>query len=189
MRCSMGLSRNWPDTWPMIVSPSSIRPKPIRMRPPPRMWSFSEALNSTTPMNSRAAQIHLISMEYTWATSAVPTSAPSMMASARGNVTSLRLANEASSSAVAVALCSKPVTPTPTANALARLEQALPSSERSEAPKARVMPVRTMRTLQRSSATPPISVTRSSLPSILRSGCRWSRTPAAAAYHHYIRLI
>ena len=60
-RCRIWLSRSSADTWLMMVSPSSIRPKPINTRPVPRTSSFSEALNRMTPMKSRPAQIHLMS--------------------------------------------------------------------------------------------------------------------------------
>ncbi len=72
----------------------------------------------------KPAHSHLTSNAKTCATRVVPTSAPSMIASAIGSVSRPRPVNEASSSAVAVALCSTPATPMPVPNATARLREA-----------------------------------------------------------------
>ena len=141
------------------------------MRPPLRSRSPDAAWNSTTPSSRPTAHSHLISNANACATSVVPRSAPSITASATGRVTRPRPANEASSSAVAVALCRTAVMPRPAAKARNRSAEACASSDRSGPPNARVKPVRTMRTPQSSSATAPNSVKSSSLPAMVRRGC------------------
>jgi hypothetical protein len=158
------LSRMAPETPPSTESASSIKPRPIQMRPALLMRSLVAVLNRITPTNSPAAQSHLMSKAKTCATSVVPTSAPSMMASAMGSVTRPRPAKDDSSRAVAVELCTMPVTPMPVAKAVMRSRDARASMARSVAPKVRVRPVRTMRTPHSRSATAPSNVKSRSLP-------------------------
>ncbi len=68
---------------------------------------------------------------------------------------SLRPAKEETSSVVAVELCRTMVTSAPLPKAAKRLRVKLCKACLSEPPKARIAPVRTSRTDQISSATPP----------------------------------
>ena len=110
-----------------------------------------------TPAAIMSGDTQLRSNDRTCAVSVVPTLAPSMTASAIDSEISPRPAKEASSSAVAVLDCSTPVRPTPPANAVKRLREQAPIARRSAAPKARVRPVRTMRTPHRRRATLPMT--------------------------------
>ena len=73
-------------------------------------------------------------------------------------------------SAVAVELCTVAAASVPTSAPLMRLLVQKAMAERSDAPKARIMPVRIMRAPQSSSATPPRMPIRISLPLKCRSG-------------------
>ena len=89
------------------------------------------------------------------AVSVVPTLAPSITARPIESEISPRPANEASSRAVAVLDCRTPVSTTPPAKAENRLREQAPMARRKLAPKARVRPVRTMRTPHSSRHTLP----------------------------------
>ena len=78
-------------------------------------------LKATTPAITPSAHSHLMSKANTCAISVVPTSAPSITASATGSAISPWPANEESNSAVAVALCSTAVTAAPMPNAVSLL--------------------------------------------------------------------
>ena len=133
-----------------------------------RGLSASVAMNRITPAPTSTDHSQVMLNENTCAAMVEPTSAPSITASAIGSAISPRAANEASSSAVAVELCSRPVRPTPATNALPRPVTRVAMMRRSAAPNARVMPVRTMRTPHSSSATPPTKAKSSSVPGIPR---------------------
>ena len=87
-------------------------------------------------------------------TSDVPTSAPSITASAGAVAISPWPANAATISAVAVLLWISPVTPTPAKKAAIRLSTLCRSRRRSGPPYTRRIPVRTMCVPQTSSDTP-----------------------------------
>src|SRR6476620_11526007 len=87
-------------------------------------------------------------------TNAVPTSAPSMTASAGAVPMSPCPANDATISAVAVLLWISPVTPRPAKNAEARCDTLRRSTRRRSPPYMRRMPVRTMCVPQTRSDTP-----------------------------------
>jgi hypothetical protein len=110
-----------------------------------------------TPAAIISGETHVRSNDRTWAVRVVPTLAPSMTASAIDSVISPRPAKEASRSAVAVLDCSTPVRARPPPNAVKRLREQAPIARRSAAPKARVRPVRTMRTPHSSRATLPMT--------------------------------
>jgi len=110
----------------------------------------------STPTPTSNDHSHLMLNENACAAMVEPTSAPSITASAIGSAINPRAANEASSNAVAVELCSRPVRPTRETNPLPRPITCVVSTRRSAAPNARVMPVRTMRTPQSRSATLPM---------------------------------
>ena len=137
------------------------------MRATPRARSASIDMKMSTPSATSTVQSHFTSSEKTCATSAEPTSAPSTTASAIGSAISPRAANEASSMVVAVELCRIPVMPTPAMNPPMRVRAYVEIARRSCEPNARVMPVRTMRTPQSSSATLPRKVANSSVPDII----------------------
>ena len=136
------------------------------MRAMPRALSACEDMKVNTPTATRIVHSHLMSKEKICAATDEPTSAPSMTASASGSAIKPRPAKEASSKAVAVELCRMPVTPMPERNALMRVRVRVATTRRSAAPKARIMPVRTMRTPQSRSATLPRNVANNSVPDI-----------------------
>ena len=98
------------------------------------------------------------SNDRTCAVRVVPTLAPSMTASAIGSGIRPRPAKEETSSEVAVLDCSRPVRPMPPRKAVKRFLEQAAMARRSAAPKARVRPVRTMRTPHSSRATLPSDV-------------------------------
>ena len=148
-------SRNGCVAVTMSFRASSIMPRPTPARPRSRQRVASVLENSATPSvistGDRIARLN----ETSWATSDVPTSAPSMTASAIAVPTKPRAANEAVISAVAVELCSRAVTPSPQPKARKRLPRAEPMAARRSPPNARITPVRTMRRPHSSRATPP----------------------------------
>ncbi len=86
----------------MRRSASSIRPKPIKMRPKrPSGFDWRET-NSTTPTKMKSGDNQERSNENTTAMRLVPMSAPSITASAIGSVTSPWPTKEETMSAVAV---------------------------------------------------------------------------------------
>jgi hypothetical protein len=95
------------------------------------------------------------SNDSTCAAMVVPMSAPSMMAKAIDSGINPRPAKEETSSEVAVLDCRRPVMAMPPRNAVTRLREQAAMARRKVAPKARVSPVRTMRTPHSSSATLP----------------------------------
>ena len=147
-------------------SASSMQPRPIEMRATPRALSASVDRNVNTPNATSNVHSHLMSNEKACAAIDEPTSAPSMTASASGSAIRPRPAKEASRRAVAVELCRMPVTPMPARNALMRVRVRVEMIRRSVAPKARIIPVRTIRTPQSRSATLPRNVAKSSVPDI-----------------------
>ena len=124
-------------------SASSIRPRPIRMRPKrPSGFDWRET-NSTTPTKMNRGDSHDRSNENTTAIRLVPTSAPSITASASGNATSPWPTKEETMRAVAVLDCTSAVTPSPEIAAVQRLATLWASTLRRLAPNTRRMPVRT----------------------------------------------
>ena len=107
------------------------------------------------------------SNDSTCAASVVPTSAPSMTAKAMESGISPRPAKDERSSAVAVLDCSRPVMAMPPRNAVKRLREQAAMACRSVAPKARVRPVRTMRTPHSSKATLPMTFRTISAPCMI----------------------
>ena len=87
--------------------------------------------------------------------SVVPTFAPSMAASAGTRSTRPAAANEDTMRPVAVLLCNTAVVASPAKNAFGRLLRATPRIRRNPAPKARWMPVCTIRTPHNNSAIAP----------------------------------
>ena len=99
--------------------------------------------------------------------SVVPTLAPSITERAMDRAIRPRPANEATSRAVAVLDCSRPVMPRPPAKAVKRLREQAAMPRRSAAPKARVRPVRTMRTPHSSKVTLPSTFRTVSTPCMI----------------------
>src|SRR6185369_6472358 len=124
-------------------------------RPRWRGWSCSLDRKPITPAAIISGDSQPRLKERTWDVRVVPTLAPSMTASAIDSGINPRPANEASSNAVAVLDCSSPVRPRPPAKAVKRFLEQAPMTRRSDAPNARVSPVRTMRTPHSSRATLP----------------------------------
>ena len=94
-------------------SASSIRPRPIRMRPKrPTLESWRE-MNSTTPTKMNSGDSQDRSKENTTAIRLVPTSAPSITASASGSAIRPWPTKEETMRAVAVLDCTSAVTPMP----------------------------------------------------------------------------
>ena len=102
------------------------------------------ARNSVTPTKISSGASQDRSNDRITVTSDVPTSAPSMTASAGAVLISPWPANAETISAVAVLLWMRPVTPRPARNAVKRLLMLLRSTRRRSAPYRRRMPVRTM---------------------------------------------
>ena len=101
----------------IICSASRISPMPIATRP---IWPMRVPLRDkciTTPMPIMSGAIHERSKENTCTTRLVPTSAPSMIASAGASGIRFWLTNEAVITAVADEDCTRPVTPSPARNA------------------------------------------------------------------------
>ncbi len=121
-----------------------MRPRPIRMRPMrPTVVAWRE-MNSTTPAKISSGDSHERSNENTTAIRLVPTSAPSMIASAAGSEIMPCATKEDTISPVAALLCTSAVTPSPAAAALMRFCTLSERTRRSFAPSTRRMPVRTI---------------------------------------------
>ena len=95
---------------------------------------FCHDRNNTTPQNSSSGDSHDRSKENTCTIKLVPTSAPSMMASADAVAIRPRPANEVAITAVAVLLCTSPVTPSPARTAVKRLLTLCDKTSRNFAP-------------------------------------------------------
>ena len=100
--------------------------------------------NSSTPTQISSGDSQARSRVSTRAISAVPTSAPSMIASAGGSAIRPWATKEVTSRAVALLLCTRAVTPMPAANACGRRATLWLRMRRSCEPYTRRMPVRTM---------------------------------------------
>ncbi len=102
---------------PIHCSAKMISPSPIRMRPKRPTVVASHVRNSDTPTKMSSGASHDRSNDRMSVTSDVPTSAPSITASA--GVVPMRPwpANAATMRAVAVLLWMRPVTPRPAKNA------------------------------------------------------------------------
>ena len=120
-----------------------------------------------TPAPIRSGDTQPRSNDRTWAAMVVPISAPSMTAKAIDSGISPRPAKEETSSDVAVLDCRRPVTAMPPRKAVTRLREQAAMARRSAAPKARVSPVRTMRTPHSSSATLPSTFRTVSTPCMI----------------------
>ena len=124
-------------------SASSIKPRPIKTRPTrPAVVSWRE-MNITTPTKINSGDSHDKSSEKTTAITLVPTSAPSITASAAVRETMPWPTNDETISAVAVLDCTMAVTPIPESTALSRLLTPREINWRKFAPKTRKTPVRT----------------------------------------------
>ena len=113
---------------------SSIRPRPIAARPRSRCRDDLPAMNVTTPTRTNSGDSQSKRNDSAWTTSEVPTSAPSITASAGAVAISPRSAKDAVISAVAVLLCRMPVTPSPAPNAASRWRSAWPMIRRRSPP-------------------------------------------------------
>ena len=122
---------------------SSISPRPISTLPTrPTVVSW-RAMNSTTPIKMNRGESQDKSIANTTAITLVPTSAPSITASAAGRPTRPWPTNEETMRAVAVLDCTSAVTPMPESTAVRRVLTLREISWRRLAPKTRKMPVRT----------------------------------------------
>ena len=133
-------------------SASVISPRPISTRPMRPAWLFWRLMNITTPTKISSGLSHDRSNENTTAISAVPTSAPSIAASAALLVTRPLPTKLATIRQVAVLLCTTLVTPSPASAAAKRLLKLPCRMRRRFSPNTRSMPVRTMCVPQTSSA-------------------------------------
>ena len=106
-------------------SAKMMRPSPIRIRPKRPTGVDWRDRNSTTPQKISSGASQERSSDRTTVTSDVPTSAPSITASALAVVTRPWPANAETMSAVAVELWMRPVTPMPAAKAARRLRATL----------------------------------------------------------------
>jgi hypothetical protein len=99
---------------------------------------------NTTPKKMSSGESQDRSSEKSCARSAVPTSAPSMIASAAGSAIRFWLTNELVMRAVALDDCTSPVTPMPARKAEPRVEVPFDRTRRKSEPNTRSTPVRTM---------------------------------------------
>jgi hypothetical protein len=136
-------------------SDSSMRPSPMATRPRWRGLSDSLDRKVMTPAPIRSGDSQPRSNDSTWAAMVVPMSAPSMMAKAIDSGIRPRPAKDETSSEVAVLDCSRPVMAMPPRKAVKRLREQAAMARRNVAPKARIRPVRTMRTPHSSKVTLP----------------------------------
>ncbi len=111
------------------------------MRPAPVAW---RAMNITTPTKMSKGESQLRSNENTTAIMAVPTSAPSITASAAAVGTRPLPTKLATIRQVAVLLCTRLVTPRPASSEVNRLPKLRARMARRFSPNTRSMPVRTM---------------------------------------------
>ena len=101
-------------------------------------------MKTTTPTKIRSGESHDRSSENTTAMRLVPTSAPSITASAALVVTRFLPTKEATIRQVAVLDCTRLVTPRPAIRARKRLPKLSARIRRRFSPNTRSMPVRTM---------------------------------------------
>ena len=141
-------------------SANMMRPKPIRMRPKRPALVACLARKSVTPTKISNGASHDRSKERMTVTNDVPTSAPSITASAGAVEMSPWPANAATISAVAVLLWMRPVTPSPARKAVKRWLMLLRSTRRRSPPYSRKMPVRTMWVPHTRSDTPANRLSR-----------------------------
>ncbi len=135
-------------------SASVISPRPISTRPTwPGLLPFQDRCR-ITPTKISSGDSHDRSSENTCTMMAVPTLAPSMMASAGATAIRPWPTKELTMTAVALLLWTRPVTPRPAAKAVKRLEMLEESTWRRLAPYTRRMPTLTMLVPHTSSATP-----------------------------------
>ena len=130
-----------------------IRPRPMNTRP---SWPRRVCLRvrkKITPKKISSGDSHDRSRVSTRAISAVPTSAPSMIASAGASAIRPLATKEVASSAVALLLCTSAVTPMPAAKASGRFCTLRLRMRRRSLPYTRRMPVRTMCVPHTSKAT------------------------------------
>ena len=113
---------------------SIMSPRPMLTRP--RCSAFVRCFdrNTMTPTKINSGDSQVKSRDRNTAASAVPMSAPSMMASAGAVAMSPLPANDVVSSAVAVELCRRLVTPKPANSAMKRLSTLTERKRRSSAP-------------------------------------------------------
>jgi hypothetical protein len=153
-RSTSALSTGWMVAT-MRCSASRINPMPIPARPRSHVRVLPPRLKAISPprMNTGAATAPL--NVSTCTISVLPTLAPSVTASAGANVMNPAAMKVVDTSAVAVLLWSRAVMPAPARSAFQRLSSPMASIRRSWPPKARTMPVWTMRSPHSSNATNP----------------------------------
>ena len=132
--CRRTDSRRGEETLKIICRARRTRPNPIATRPRSFCLVDCPALNASSPPTISSGETQLRSNDRTWTTRVVPTSAPSMTARAGATLTSWRPAKEVIISAVAVLLCNRAVTPTPTPKAANRLRVLAPRTRRRSVP-------------------------------------------------------
>ncbi|MCY1430306.1 hypothetical protein D9M71_462510 [compost metagenome] len=140
-----------------------IRPRPMATRPncPARVCLRDRKKMTPRKINSGDNQDR--SNVSTRAMSAVPTSAPSMMASAGVSAINCWPTKDVTSIAVALLLCTTAVTTMPAMNASGRLDMLWLSTRRRLEPYTRNIPVRTMWVPQISNATAESRLSRVSI--------------------------
>ena len=110
-----------------IWSASNTNPRPIATRPRSLMRVRGAVRKATTPITNSAGAAATTLKDRSWTMRAVPTLAPSKMASAGTRPTRPCAVKDAVMSAVAVLLCSSVVRPSPAARAAIRLPRAFES--------------------------------------------------------------
>ncbi|CAH0310239.1 hypothetical protein SRABI106_04024 [Rahnella aquatilis] len=125
-------------------SASKISPSPIPTRPICPARVCLRLRKNATPTKISSGESQERSKVRIRAITAVPTSAPRIITSAGASATSPCDTNDVTSSAVALLLCTRAVTPMPATNASGFFSTLLLRTRRRLAPKTRMMPVRTM---------------------------------------------
>ncbi|MCY1508874.1 hypothetical protein D9M68_431980 [compost metagenome] len=176
--------------WPSSVSARSIRPRPIRHWPTLSRRRSSRRRNSTSPASRASGASSEVSKLSNCTTRVVPTLAPSMTASAGARPSVPLAVNEAAIRLAAVALCSRPVTPSPASNASQRLPRRRPSQLRNAVPKPRSTPLEIMWVPHSSKATAPARLISSVVPCMTEllmdgEGVAWPRPWDGRAQYHW----
>ena len=170
-------SRSAAEERPIRVSDSSSRPSPTAARPRCLGMGRSQPMKAMTPPRISSGESRCTSNDSACTTRLEPRSAPRMTMRPLAVPTRPCCAKEARISTVAVALCTASATRKPTPKARGGCARALPSQCLSSPPKARRMPVLTMRVAQSSSATPPAMSMRISWPKERSFAPEWGGRP------------
>ena len=160
MTCTLGPCVSGRAARTISCSARMMRPNPISTCPKRPIRLFSRRMNNVTPPTISKGESQDRSKENTSVIIAVPTSAPSITASAGAVAINPCPAKAASMSAVALLLWISAVTPRPAANAANRLDTLWRRIRRRSPPYRRRILVRTICVPHTRSATPASKLRR-----------------------------